>query len=67
MSMRGILCYVVLEYGGGCGYLMEKGDIYSLGVFILVIVLGRRLLYVLNLLMKFEKVNLISWCRYLVV
>uniref|UniRef100_A0A2N9GJY9 non-specific serine/threonine protein kinase n=1 Tax=Fagus sylvatica TaxID=28930 RepID=A0A2N9GJY9_FAGSY len=28
-SMRGTLCYVAPEYGG-CGYLMEKADIYSL-------------------------------------
>lgn len=63
ISMRGILCYIVLEYGGGCCYLMEKGDIYSFGVLILVIILGRRFLYVFVLSMKFEKVNLVSWCR----
>lgn len=65
-SMRGTLCYVAPEYGGGCGYLMEKGDIYSLGVLILVIVSGRRPLHVLNSPMKLEKANLISWCRHLV-
>ncbi|CAO2822253.1 unnamed protein product [Amaranthus hypochondriacus] len=63
-SMRGTLCYIAPEYGG-CGYLMEKGDIYSLGVLILVIVSGRRPLHVLNSPMKLEKANLISWCRHL--
>ncbi|KAL2923403.1 hypothetical protein RDABS01_014894 [Bienertia sinuspersici] len=63
-SMRGTLCYIAPEFGG-CGYLMEKGDIYSLGVLILVIVSGRRPLHVLNSPMKFEKANLISWSRQL--
>lgn len=63
-SMRGTLCYIAPEYGG-CGYLMEKGDIYSLGVLILVIISGRRPLHVLNSPMKFEKANLVSWCRHL--
>ncbi|KAF5191851.1 Receptor-like serine/threonine-protein kinase [Thalictrum thalictroides] len=63
-SMRGTVCYVAPEYGG-CGYLMEKADIYSLGVLILVIVSGRRPLHVLSSPMKLEKANLISWCRYL--
>lgn len=63
-SMRGTLCYVAPEYGG-CGYLMEKADIYSLGVLILVIVSGRRPLHVLNSPMKLEKANLISWCKQL--
>lgn len=63
-SMRGTLCYVAPEYGG-CGYLMEKADIYSLGVLILVIVSGRRPLHVLSSPMKLEKANLISWCRHL--
>lgn len=63
-SMRGTLCYVAPEYGG-CGYLMEKGDIYSLGVLILVIVSGRRPLHVLSSPMKLEKANLLSWCRHL--
>ncbi|XP_041020844.1 putative receptor-like protein kinase At1g80870 [Juglans microcarpa x Juglans regia] len=63
-SMRGTLCYVAPEYGG-CGYLMEKGDIYSLGVLILVIVSGRRPLHVLASPMKLEQANLISWCRHL--
>ncbi|XP_030491912.2 putative receptor-like protein kinase At1g80870 [Cannabis sativa] len=63
-SMRGTLCYVAPEYGG-CGYLMEKADIYSLGVLMLVIVSGRRPLHVLASPMKLEKANLISWCRHL--
>ncbi|XP_059642488.1 putative receptor-like protein kinase At1g80870 [Cornus florida] len=63
-SMRGTLCYVAPEFGG-CGYLMEKADIYSLGVLILVIVSGRRPLHVLSSPMKLEKANLISWCRHL--
>lgn len=63
-SMRGTLCYVAPEYGG-CGYLMEKADIYSLGVLILVMVSGRRPLHVLASPMKLEKANLISWCRHL--
>nr|GMD09272.1 putative receptor-like protein kinase At1g80870 [Ipomoea batatas] len=63
-SMRGTLCYVAPEFGG-CGYLMEKADIYSLGVLILVIVSGRRPLHVLNSPMKLEKANLISWCKQL--
>lgn len=63
-SMRGTVCYVAPEYGG-CGYLMEKADIYSLGVLILVIVSGRRPLHVLASPMKLEKANLINWCRQL--
>ncbi|CAH2067933.1 unnamed protein product, partial [Thlaspi arvense] len=64
-SMRGTLCYIAPEYGGGCCYLMEKGDIYSFGVLILVIVSGRRPLHVLASPMKLEKANLVSWCRQL--
>lgn len=63
-SMRGTICYVAPEYGG-CGYLMEKADIYSFGVLILVIVSGRRPLHVLASPMKLEQANLISWCRSL--
>ncbi|XP_043707129.1 putative receptor-like protein kinase At1g80870 [Telopea speciosissima] len=63
-SMRGTVCYVAPEYGG-CGYLIEKADIYSLGVLILVIVSGRRPLHVLSSPMILEKANLISWCRQL--
>ncbi|KAI3773481.1 hypothetical protein L1987_48011 [Smallanthus sonchifolius] len=66
-SMRGTLCYVAPEYGGygGCEYLIEKTDVYSFGVLILVIVSGRRPLHVLASPMKLEKANLISWCRQL--
>ncbi|KAL4559867.1 hypothetical protein LXL04_032013 [Taraxacum kok-saghyz] len=63
-SMRGTLCYVAPEYGG-YSYLIEKTDIYSFGVLILVIVSGRRPLHVLSSPMKLEKANLISWCRQL--
>lgn len=63
-SMRGTLCYVAPEYGG-CGHMLEKADVYSLGVLILVIVSGRRPLHVLASPMKLEKANLISWCRHL--
>ncbi|KAM3268939.1 putative receptor-like protein kinase [Capsicum chacoense] len=63
-SMRGTLCYVAPEYGG-CGYLMEKADIYSFGVLVLVVVSGRRPLHVLTSPMKLEKANLISWCKQL--
>ncbi|KAF5739023.1 kinase family protein [Tripterygium wilfordii] len=63
-SMRGTLCYVAPEYGG-CGFLIEKADIYSFGVLILVIVSGRRPLHVLASPMKLEKANLVSWCRQL--
>ena len=65
-SMRGTLCYVAPEYGG-CGYLMEKADIYSLGVLILVIISGRRPLHVLASPMKLEKANLISWAVVVMV
>lgn len=64
-SMRGTLCYVAPECSGSCGYLMEKADIYSLGVLILVIVSGRRPLHVLSSPMKPEKANLVSWSRLL--
>ncbi|CAI9754155.1 unnamed protein product [Fraxinus pennsylvanica] len=63
-SMRGTLCYVAPEFST-CGYLMEKADIYSFGVLILVIVSGRRPLHVLSSPMELNKANLISWCRHL--
>lgn len=63
-SMRGTLCYVAPEYGN-FGYLMEKADIYSFGVLILVIISGRRPLHVLSSPMKLERANLVSWCRQL--
>lgn len=64
-SMRGTVCYIAPEYGG-CGFLSEKGDIYSFGVLMLVIVSGRRPLHILASPMKdFEKANLITWSRHL--
>jgi hypothetical protein len=64
-SMRGTVCYIPPEYGG-CGFPSEKGDIYSFGVLMLVIVSGRRPLHLLASPMKdFEKANLISWARHL--
>ncbi|GLJ47154.1 hypothetical protein SUGI_0995590 [Cryptomeria japonica] len=64
-SMRGTVCYIAPEYGG-CGYLSEKGDIYSFGVLMLVIISGRRPLHILASPMKdFEKANLITWARHL--
>lgn len=63
-SMRGTICYVAPEHGG-CRQFMEKADIYSFGVLILVIVSGRRPLHVLSSPMKLERANLISWCRQL--
>lgn len=64
-SMRGTVCYVPPEYGGS-GILSEKGDIYSFGVLMLVILSGRRPIRVTASPMKeFEKANLISWARSL--
>lgn len=64
-SMRGTVCYIPPEYGG-CGLLSEKGDIYSFGVLMLVIVSGRRPLHVLASPRKdFEKASLIPWARHL--
>ncbi|XP_031481302.1 putative receptor-like protein kinase At1g80870 [Nymphaea colorata] len=63
-SMRGTICYVAPEYGG-CGYLMEKGDIYSFGVLVLVVVSGRRPLHISSSPMELQKANLISWARQL--
>ncbi|URE42222.1 STYKc [Musa troglodytarum] len=63
-SMRGTVCYVAPECHG-CERLMEKADIYSFGVLILVIVSGRRPLHVLSSPVKLEKANLVSWCRQL--
>ncbi|THU54171.1 hypothetical protein C4D60_Mb10t22210 [Musa balbisiana] len=63
-SMRGTVCYVAPECHG-CEQLMEKADIYSFGVLILVIVSGRRPLHVLSSPVKLEKANLVSWCRQL--
>ncbi|KAL5221351.1 hypothetical protein ABZP36_026064 [Zizania latifolia] len=68
-SMRGTVCYVAPECGGGpCKHgvdLLEKADIYSFGVLVLVILSGRRPLHILSSPMKLEKANLVSWCRQL--
>jgi serine/threonine protein kinase len=69
-SMRGTVCYVAPECGGGpCGdhggELLEKADVYSFGVLVLVILSGRRPLHVLSSPMKLERANLVSWCRQL--
>ncbi|KAJ8497285.1 hypothetical protein OPV22_007837 [Ensete ventricosum] len=63
-SMRGTVCYVAPECHG-CDQLMEKADMYSFGVLILVIVSGRRPLHVLPSPAKPEKASLVSWCRRL--
>lgn len=64
-SMRGTVCYVAPEYGGG-GVLSEKGDVYSFGVLLLVIISGRRPLQVMaSPIKEFERANLISWARHL--
>ncbi|KAJ0962206.1 hypothetical protein J5N97_030034 [Dioscorea zingiberensis] len=64
-SMRGTVCYVAPEYGGG-GPLSEKCDIYSFGVLILVLISGRRPLQVMaSPMSEFERANLISWARHL--
>jgi len=64
-SMRGTVCYVAPEYGGG-GVLSEKGDVYSFGVLLLVIISGRRPLQVMaSPITEFERANLISWARHL--
>ncbi|XP_028781028.1 putative receptor-like protein kinase At1g80870 [Neltuma alba] len=64
-SMRGTLSYAAPEYGGCEGFSVEKTDIYSFGVLILVIVSGRRPLQVLPSSLKLEKANLVSWCKQL--
>lgn len=64
-SMRGTVCYVAPEYGGG-GQLSEKCDVYSFGVLILVLISGRRPLQVTaSPMSEFERANLISWARHL--
>ncbi|XP_042485689.1 receptor-like serine/threonine-protein kinase At2g45590 [Macadamia integrifolia] len=64
-SMRGTVCYVAPEYGGG-GQLSEKCDVYSFGVLLLVLIAGRRPLQVTGSPMsEFERANLISWARHL--
>ncbi|KAF6986368.1 hypothetical protein CFC21_004138 [Triticum aestivum] len=59
-SMRGTVCYVAPE-----GDPLEKADVYSFGVLVLVILSGRRPLHILSSPMKLEKANLVSWCRQL--
>lgn len=64
-SMRGTVCYIAPEYGGG-GQLSEKCDVYSFGVLLLVLVSGRRPLQVTaSPMSEFERANLISWARQL--
>ncbi|KAI3967211.1 hypothetical protein MKX01_042796 [Papaver californicum] len=64
-SMRGTVCYIAPEYGGG-GQLSEKCDVYSYGVLLLVLVSGRRPLQVTaSPMSEFERANLISWARHL--
>ncbi|OMP00551.1 hypothetical protein COLO4_12593 [Corchorus olitorius] len=64
-SMRGTVCYIAPEYGGG-GLLSEKCDVYSFGVLVLVIISGRRPLQVTaSPMSEFERANLISWARQL--
>ncbi|CBI38812.3 unnamed protein product, partial [Vitis vinifera] len=64
-SMRGTMCYIAPEYGGG-GQLSEKCDVYSFGVLLLVLISGRRPLQVTaSPMSEFERANLISWARQL--
>ncbi|KAA8533803.1 hypothetical protein F0562_031320 [Nyssa sinensis] len=64
-SMRGTVCYVAPEYGGG-GDLSEKCDVYSFGVLFLVLIAGRRPLQVTSSPMsEFQRANLLSWARHL--
>ncbi|KAG8381436.1 hypothetical protein BUALT_Bualt06G0121800 [Buddleja alternifolia] len=44
-SMRGTVCYIAQEYGGG-GDVSKKCDVYSFGVLLLVLIAGRRPLQV---------------------
>ncbi|KAK8554458.1 hypothetical protein V6N13_093450 [Hibiscus sabdariffa] len=64
-SMRGTVCYIAPEYGGG-GLISEKCDVYSFGVLVLVIISGRRPLQVTaSPMSEFERGNLISWAKQL--
>ncbi|KAL8495425.1 hypothetical protein ACS0TY_019533 [Phlomoides rotata] len=64
-SMRGTVCYIAPEYGGG-GEVSDKCDVYSFGVLLLVMVSGRRPLQVMaSPMSEFERANLISWARQL--
>ncbi|RVX08170.1 Receptor-like serine/threonine-protein kinase [Vitis vinifera] len=63
--MRGTMCYVAPEYGGG-GDISEKCDVYSFGVLLLVVIAGRRPLQVTaSPMAEFQRANLISWARNL--
>ena len=65
-SMRGTMCYVAPEYGGGGGDVSEKCDVYSFGVLLLVVIAGRRPLQVTaSPMAEFQRANLISWARNL--
>lgn len=72
-SMRGTICYIAPECGGGIGGVggaqpppSDKCDVYSFGVLLLVVVSGRRPLQVAGSpLSEFERANLISWARQL--
>uniref|UniRef100_A0A5B6ZCS5 non-specific serine/threonine protein kinase n=1 Tax=Davidia involucrata TaxID=16924 RepID=A0A5B6ZCS5_DAVIN len=65
-SMRGTVCYIAPEYGGGGGDVSEKCDVYSFGVLFLVVIAGRRPLQVTSSPMsEFQRANLISWARHL--
>ncbi|XP_042066020.1 receptor-like serine/threonine-protein kinase At2g45590 [Salvia splendens] len=64
-SMRGTVCYIAPEYGGGA-QVSDKCDVYSFGVLVLVLVSGRRPLQVTaSPMSEFERANLISWARQL--
>lgn len=64
-SMKGTVCYVAPEYGGG-GRISEKCDVYSYGVLLLVLIAGRRPLQVTGSPMsEFKRANLISWAKQL--
>ncbi|CAI9771866.1 unnamed protein product [Fraxinus pennsylvanica] len=64
-SMRGTVCYIAPEYGGG-GDISEKCDVYSYGVLLLVLIAGRRPLQVTGSPMsEFQRANLLSWARRL--
>ncbi|KAH6789524.1 Protein kinase superfamily protein [Perilla frutescens var. frutescens] len=64
-SMRGTVCYIAPEYGGGA-QASDKCDVYSFGVLLLVMVSGRRPLQVMaSPMSEFERANLISWARQL--
>ncbi|KAL3647413.1 hypothetical protein CASFOL_008381 [Castilleja foliolosa] len=64
-SMRGTVCYIAPEYGGGSD-VSEKCDVYSFGVLLLVLIAGRRPLEVTGSPMsEFKRANLLSWARNL--